>query len=100
MSLASNKGFVTLRVEDVKGLEKFLLKIYTNGNLDDEQKEKVHGHVMLLEVSLETASSKVSLPMQVVLAALQCLAFSFRHSNSIKLWAEKLLGKEGSTEET
>jgi hypothetical protein len=94
MPMASKKGLITLRVEDVKSLEKILLKISTSEHLNDEQKEKVHGHVMLLEVSLETASSKVSLPMQVVLAALQCLAFSFRHSNSIRMWAERLLGDE------
>lgn len=94
MKLASCKGHVTLSIEVAKSLEQFLLRVSSNRRLNDEQKMKAHEHAMLLTETLAAASSKISLPKQVVLAALQCLALSLRHRNCIRKWVETLMGDE------
>lgn len=92
-SRASVKGSVSLPVEDAKKLEKLLFEISNEGRLSEQRKRKAQKYAeCLAELLMAHASSRVSLPTQVFLAALQCLAYAVRHS--IKKGFEKLMGDE------
>ncbi|MDO8137223.1 MAG: hypothetical protein Q6354_06240 [Candidatus Brocadiales bacterium] len=88
-----SKGEVPLPIEDAKKLEKLLYEVSNERYLNDQNRRKAQKHAVLLTEMLRApASGRISLPWQVFLATLQCLAFALRHS--MKRGLDKLMGDE------